>query len=197
MNWEFPATRQSPAITGEWEDGTTFNVDQWQLASAVTLLALWAKDGVLRLPASSWARAWEDVRRRCRWSVSLRLRPADQIVLRLHDTRRTEPSRVELIDLAPGLDGEVRASRSTYLAPLPWLGGDEGTATHLAIMLAMLRENDGVLAVRLDELAATADLIQDGYEWSVVEVASGGTGKTFCLREPPLDVHTDRLATDR
>ncbi|NKQ54980.1 hypothetical protein HFP15_19025 [Amycolatopsis sp. K13G38] len=184
MNWEFPATTPAPVITAEREDGTIFVVDQWRLASAVTLLSLWAKHGVLRLSASGWALAWEDVQRGYEWGVLPQRVGTHRITLHLHDTRQTEPSRVELIDITRGPDGDAQARHSAFTAPRPGLSGDTDTDTHLAIMLTMLRENGGTLAGRLDQLLATADMIQTGHEWRAVELPVNGDTKTFHLAEP-------------
>lgn len=184
LNWVTSAARPAPVITADREDGTRFTVDQWQLASIVTLLALWAKHGVLYLSASSWALAWEDVQRGYGWGVSLRRPSAERITLHLHDTRQTEPSRVELIDITTNPHGDLQVGRSTLTAPKPGLSGDAETDIHLAIMLAMLRENGGTLSTRLDQLLATADMIQTGHDWRAVELPFGGDIKTFHLAEP-------------
>ncbi|TKG72735.1 hypothetical protein [Prauserella endophytica] len=171
-------------FTGERRDGTTFAVDQWQLASAVTLLALRAGRGVLSLTASGWALAREDVERGYRWRLSMQRPSQNTLTLHLHDTRQTTPHRVQLIDITGSPDGGLRAHHRTLTAAKPGLSGDTETDTHLAIMLTMLRENGGTLSAHPDELAATAELIHSGHHWRVVELPFSGKAKTFQLEEP-------------
>lgn len=184
MDWELPAEQPVPVITAERDDGSTFTVDHWQLASVVTLMALWTTNGELRLSARGWALAREDVQRGYEWGVSVRRPSPERITLHLHDTQQTEPSRVELIDLDLDDDGNVQAQHSTHTAPQVGLSGDTETDTHLAIMLTMLRENGGTLAARVDELLATANLIQTGHQWRVIELPFASEIKTFHLAEP-------------
>ncbi len=186
MSWVVTGAQPVPAITGERPDGTTFEVDHWQLASTVTLLALWTGEGTLRLSASGWALAWADVQRGYEWGVAPQRPSPDRITLHLHDTRQTHPARVELIDITQGQDGKLRANHSTHTAPRTGLSGDAETDVHLAIMLTMLRENGGTLTARLDEFLATAEMIQTGHDWRAVEFPlDGREAKTFHLVEPP------------
>jgi len=184
MSWVVAGGRPSAAITGERPDGTRFVLDNWQLASTATLLALWAGDGTLRLSASGWALAWADVQRGYEWGVDPQRPSPDRITLHLHDTRQTQPARVELIDITQGHNGKLRASHSIHTAPPAGLSGDPETDVHLAIMLTMLRENGGTLSARLDEFLATAEMIQTGHDWRAVEFPlDGREAKTFHLVE--------------
>ncbi|NKQ59046.1 hypothetical protein HFP15_40010 [Amycolatopsis sp. K13G38] len=184
MSWVVGGGRPVAAITGETLDGTRFEIDHWQLASTVTLLALWASDGTLRLTATGWALAWSDVQRGYEWGVDPQRSSPDRITLHLHDTRQTRPASVELIDITQGRDGKLRAQYSTHTAPHTGLSGDPETDVHLAIMLTMLRENGGTLSARLDEFLATAEMIQTGHDWRAVEFPlDGHQVKTFHLVE--------------
>lgn len=160
------------------------SLDQFQVASAATLVALRAKSGVMRLSSSGWRLAADDVAHALHWGMSMEFNEdTDRLLFYLDDTR--PPGRIEVVDVTLGANGQLVASEPTELAP-PTVGvsGDEEVDQHLAIVLTMIRENGGTLPGTLSHFTAAAYDVYKGHTWRAVPGSGDGDHQIFYLSEP-------------
>lgn len=186
INWLAPSTEPVPALSGTLDDGTRVTLTQWEIAATATLMALWAGDGVLRLSASGWHLAQQDVAYGHEWTLFIEEcgGPNDHLLLTLQDTRVTEPARIALIDVTDTAQGAPRVGHSYLEAPAAGLSGDADTDQHLAIMLCMMRANGGILPGRASAFIATARVIQAGHQWRAIPGTGNDDTQLFYLSEP-------------
>jgi len=183
INFVLDRPRPSIAFTATM-DGERISLDQFQVASAATLVALRAKEGVMRLSSSEWRLAAADVAHGLRWGMAIEYsEDTDSLLFYLDDTKR--PGAIQVADYLHGVDGQLVASASTALRP-PSVGvsGDEEVDQHLAIVLTMIRENGGTLPGSLSEFTAAAYDLYKGHAWRTVPGFGDGEHQIFYLSEP-------------
>lgn len=116
----FIVARPQPSIAfSATVEGEDITLDQFQVASAATLVALRAKSGVMRLSSSGWRLAVDDVAHALHWGMAMECDgEADRLLFYLDDTR--PPGRIQVVDVTLGANGQLVASEPTDLAPRLW-----------------------------------------------------------------------------
>lgn len=185
INWLSPSAAPRHALTVTFADGTLLRLDSWEIASAATLLRLWAGEGVFSLPTAGWRLAQHDIAYGFEWRLHLAGDMSrDELLFSLHDTRTTEPPRVAVVDVTTASDGDLQTRTREVVAPQPGLSGDPTTDMHLAILLAMLRENGGGLTACASTFIQTATIIRSGHQWRAIPGIGDSERQMFYLEQP-------------
>jgi hypothetical protein len=156
------------------ETGEKFTLNRWQIASTVTLNALWAQDGVLVLPGKAWDLARRDVATKADWGLMPEVdKAASRMRISLRDTT-TSHTGLLIPDLVLGNGGRG----------LGTLSGDPVIDTHLAIMLTILRISGGMLEGGARQFWICGEAVIKNHPWHVRGERPSPHEQVFTLSEP-------------